>query len=91
MRKIVLALLLFGCADELPESNQTSECEIYSELYSHTVLFCGGRQLDNIRDVFQVCNYQDRDDNQVEGCVSNFDLVEFDNDCEVQHICWEER
>ncbi len=91
MKKIVLALLLFGCGDELPDRDLGRECEVYHDMYSHTILFCGGRDVDNVEDVFQVCNYQRRADAQVEDCVSNFDLMEFDNDCDVQHVCWEER
>ena len=91
MKKIVLALVMFGCGDELPDKNFGQECEVYHDMYSHTVLFCGGRDVENVEDVFQVCNYQHRADRQVEDCVANFDLMEFDDDCDVQHVCWEER
>ena len=91
MKKIVLALVLFGCGDELPDEAPGRECEVYHDMYSHTILFCGGNDVDNIKDVFQVCNYQRRASDQVEDCVSNFDLMEFDDDCDVQHICWEDR
>ena len=91
MKKIVLALALFGCGDTLPDKDFGHECEIYDNMYSHTVLFCGGRNVDNVEDVFQVCNHRARADDHPVDCVSNFDLVEFDDDCEVQHICWEEK
>ncbi len=91
MKKIVLALALFGCGDELPDKDFGRECEVYHDMYSHTVLFCGGRDVENVEDVFQVCNYQRRADRQVEDCVANFDLLEFGDDCDAQHICWEER
>ena len=89
MKKIVLALVLFGCGDGLPDKDFGQECEVYNETYSHTVLFCGGRDVENVEDVFQVCNYQRRGTDQVEGCVSNFDLMVFDDDCVVQHVCLE--
>lgn len=88
MKKIVLALVVFGCSDDLPSQDLGQECEVYNDMYSHSVLFCGGRDVDNVADVFQVCNYQRRGTDQIEGCVSNFDLMEFDSDCEVQHVCW---
>ena len=43
-------------------------------------------RVENVEDVFQVCNYQHRADRQVEDCVANFDLMEFDDDCDVQHV-----
>jgi len=89
LKKIVLALVLFGCGDGLPDKDFGKECEVHDEGYSHTVLFCGGRDVENVEDVFQVCNYQQRADTQVEDCVSNFDLMEFDDDCDVQHVCLE--
>jgi len=87
LKKIVLALVLFGCGDGLPDKDFGKECEVHDEGYSHTVLFCGGRDVENVEDVFQVCNYQQRADRQIEDCVSNFDLMEFDDDCDVQHVC----
>ena len=90
MKKIVLALVLLGCGNDLPDRDFGRECEVYDDMYSHTVLFCGGRDLDDVEDVFQVCNYQRRSSDQVEDCVSNFDLMEFDDNCEVQHVCWRE-
>ena len=89
MKKIVLALSVFGCG-EFPDKDFGQECEVYHDMYSHTVLFCGGREVGNVEDVFQVCNYQRRSSDQVEDCVSNFDLMEFDEDCDVQHVCWRE-
>ena len=91
MREFALAIALIGCGDGLPDKDFGSECEVYHEMYSHTVLFCGGRDVDNVEDVFQVCNYQRRATEQVENCVSNFDLMEFDDECEVQHVCLESR
>ena len=65
MKKIVLALVLFGCGDGLPDKDFGKECEVHDEGYSHTVLFCGGRDVENVEDVFQVCNYQQRADRQL--------------------------
>ena len=90
MKKIVLALVLFGCGDGLPDKDFGRECEIYDDLYSHTVLFCGGSDVDNVEDVFQVCNHRARADDQPVDCVANFDLMEFDDDCSTQHVCWRE-
>ena len=91
MKKVVLALVLFGCGDGLPDKDFGHECEVYHDMYSHTVLFCGGRDVDDVEDVFQVCNYQHRADRQVEDCVANFDLMEFDDNCDVQHVCLEDQ
>ena len=88
MKKFVLAVMLIGCGDDLPDKDFGRECREYDAMYSHSVLFCGGRTADNVEDVFQVCTYQHRTSDQVQDCVSNFDLMEFDADCEVQHICW---
>ena len=90
MKKIVLALVLFGCGDGLPDKDFGRGCEIYDDLYSHTVLFCGGSDVDNVEDVFQVCNHRARADDQPVDCVANFDLMEFDDDCSTQHVCWRE-
>ena len=89
MKKIILALVLFGC-DNLSDKDFGRECEIYDTTYSHTVLFCGGSDVDNVEDVFQVCNHRARADDQPVDCVANFDLMEFDDDCDVQHVCWRE-
>lgn len=88
MKKIVLALLMFGCGDGLPDKDFGRVCETYDDKYSHTILFCGGRQAEDVRDTFEVCNYRHRADSHPDDCVSNFDLMEFDADCEVQHVCW---
>ncbi len=88
LKKIVLVLAILGCGDGLPDSDIAQECEVYHDMYSHTILFCGGRDIDNVEDVFQVCSYRRHADRQVEDCISNFDLMEFDDDCDVQHICW---
>ena len=90
MRKIILTLAIIGCGDGLPDRDFGRECEVYDDMYSHTVLFCGGRDIENVEQIFQVCNYQHRSSDQAEDCVSNFDLLEFDNNCEAQHVCLEE-
>ena len=90
MKYIVLAFVFVGCGDGLPNKDFGRECEIYDELYSHTVLFCGGRNIDNVEDVFQVCNHRARAEDQTVDCVANFDLMEFDSECDVQHVCWRE-
>ena len=87
----MLALIFLGCGDGLPDKDFGCECEIYDDMYSHSVLFCGGRGLDNVADVFQVCNHRDHADDQLDGCVSNFDLMVINDGCEVQHVCLGEK
>ena len=90
MKKIVLALVLFGCDDGIPDKDLGRECDIYDDMYSHTILFCGGRDVDNVENIFQVCNHRARSDDQPVDCVANFDLMELDENCDVQHVCLEE-
>ena len=88
MKKVLAFILLAGCGDGLPAKDFGRECEVYNDTYSHTVLFCGGRDVDNVEDVFQVCNHRVRSEDQPIDCVANFDLMEFDADCDAQHVCW---
>ena len=74
-------LIILGCGESLPDKDFGRECEVYNDMYSHTILFCGGRGVDNVEDVFQVCNYQRQASEQVDDCVSNFDLCPQTSDC----------
>ena len=90
--KYVLACsILAGCMEIGPERDIEEECEVYNDLYSHSILFCDGRGIDNVEDVFEVCNHRTRGHSQSSSCVSNFDLIEVDEGCEVQHVCWREQ
>ena len=88
MKKVLAFTLLVGCGDGLPDKEVTRECHVYNSEYSHTVLFCGGQDIDDVEDVFQVCNHRHRVDNQIDGCTPNFDLMDFDDDCTVRNVCW---
>jgi hypothetical protein len=87
LKKIVFTLVVMGCGDAMQNKDFGVECEAYDDQYSHTILFCGGKDTENVEDIFEVCNYRQRSDHQVDGCVSSLDLMEFDSDCEVQHVC----
>jgi len=91
LKKVVLALLLFGCGEALPDKDFGRECGVHDEMYSHTVLFCGGTDVDDVEDVFQVCTHRNRADHQEVDCVPNFDLIEFGEGCDVQHVCWRQQ
>jgi len=90
MKYIVLALVMIGCGDGLPDENSSKECEVHDEGYSHTVMFCGGREVDNVEDVFITCNVRKSRDEQFEGCISCIDLMDLEPDCELQHVCFSE-
>lgn len=89
MKYIVLALVMIGCGDELSSKDSSKECEVYDEGYSHTVIFCGGRTVDNVEDVFVTCNVRKSREEQFEGCIGDVDLMDLDPNCELQHVCLE--
>ena len=89
MKKIVLALVLFGCGDGLSDKDFGKECEVHDEGYSHTVMFCGGRETDNVEDVFITCDVRKSRHEQFEGCIGDIDLMDLDPNCELQHVCLE--
>ncbi len=89
MKYIVLALVMIGCG-ELSDKDFGKECEVHDEGYSHTVMFCGGREADNVEDVFITCNVRKSRDEQFEGCIGDVDLMNLAPDCELQHICFSE-
>ena len=88
MKKRILALLvLIGCGSDLTEKDLDHECQIHDAGYSHTVMFCGGLESDNVEDVFIACDIRRPRDEQFEGCVAGLDLMDLDSDCEFQHVC----
>ena len=89
MKKIVLALVMFGCGDGLPDKDFGRECREYDQTYSHSVLFCGGRDADNVEDVFLVCNPRRPHCDSRPDCIApDLDLMRIEDGCEVQHVCW---
>ena len=88
MKKIVLALAVFGCG-EFPDKDFGQECQAHDMNYSHSVIFCGGREMDNVEDVFVTCNVRKSRQEQFEGCIGDVDLMDLDPDCELQHVCLE--
>lgn len=87
MKKIVLVLAVFGCGDGLPDKDFGCECQAHDPGYSHTVMFCGGLEQDNVEDVFVACNVRESRQNQFEGCIGDIDLMDLEPNCELQHVC----
>ena len=88
MKKIVLALVVIGCG-ELPEKDFGNECEVHDEMYSHSVVFCGGREAEDVADVFIACNPRvQRDDQMRKECIQSYDLMDLEPNCEMQHVCY---
>lgn len=81
-------LLLIACGNQLSDSN--SECQVYDELYSHTVLFCNGYDTDDVEDVFRACNYRLPFEERDPDCVS-CDVMDFQEGCQLQHVCFVEK
>ena len=87
MKKIVLALAVIGCG-ELPEKDFGRDCEVHDEMYSHSVVFCGGLEPDNAADVFIACNPRVQRDSQMrKECVHSYDLMDLEPNCVMQHVC----
>mgnify|MGYP006438395673 FL=1 len=90
MKYIVLALAVVGCG-ELSDIDFGKECEVHDDMYSHSVVFCGGREADDVADVFIACNPRVQRDSQMrKECVHSYDLMDLDPDCEMQHVCFVE-
>tara|TARA_Y100000004_G_scaffold196031_1_gene264780 strand:- start:343 stop:636 length:294 start_codon:yes stop_codon:yes gene_type:complete len=87
MKYIVLALAVFGCGEGLSDKDFGRECQIHDDGYSHTVMFCGGREVDNVEDVFIACDVRVPREDQFDGCVGGLDLMDLTPDCELQHVC----
>jgi hypothetical protein len=91
MSKLILALTvvaLIGCG-ELPDKDFGRECEVHDDMYSHSVVFCGGVEDENISDVFIACNPRVQRDSQMrKECVHSYDLMDLDPDCLMHHVCW---
>jgi len=88
LKKIVLALVLFGCGDGLPDKDFGRECREYDQDYSHSVMFCGGREVENVQETFLVCNPRRPHCDSRPDCVADLDLMRIEDGCEVQHVCW---
>ena len=88
LRKYIL-LLLIGCGSDTVETPVDGECQPYSENYSHSVTYCGEHTVENIRNVFRVCNPRVQHSERAEGCVSDLMLKVMDDpDCDAVNICW---
>ena len=88
MKKVFTLLLLVGCGTKETNSFDSPECQTYTEGYSHTVMYCGGREVDNVEDVFITCNVRKSRDEQYDGCIGNTDIMDLDPNCELQHVCF---
>ena len=82
--------MLVGCGDGLPDKDFGHECQSHDSNYSHSVIFCGGREPENVEDVFMTCNVRKSSQEQFEGCIDDIDLMDLHPDCELQHICFSE-
>mgnify|MGYP001181642863 FL=1 len=87
MKKALAFTLLVGCGDGIPDKDFGYECQAHDMNYSHSVIFCGGREMDNVEDVFVACNVRESRQDQFEGCIGDVDLMDLDPDCELQHVC----
>ena len=67
MKKVLAFAMLVGCGDGLPDKDFGHECQIHDAGYSHTVMFCGGFESDNVEDVFIACDIRRPRDEQFEG------------------------
>ncbi len=88
MKKAIALLLLVGCGDGLT-NDVVEDCNIYDEGYSHSVIFCGGQEPENIEDVFVACNVRKSRLEQFDGCIGNVDLMDLDPNCELRNVCLE--
>ena len=91
MKKVLAFTLLVGCGDGFPDKEIDHECQSYDSGYSHSVIFCGGRELENVEDVFVACNVRKSRQEQFEGCIGDIDLMDLHPDCELQHVCLEDQ
>ena len=91
MKKVLAFALLVGCGDGLPDKDFGYECYSYDSNYTHSVIFCGGREPENVEDVFVACNVRKSRQEQYEGCIGDIDLMDLDPDCELQHVCVEDK
>ena len=90
MKKTLAFVLLVGCGDNFPDKKLGQQCQSYNSDYSHSVIFCGGRELENVEDVFVACNVRKSRQEQFEGCIGDIDLMDLDPNCELQHVCLED-
>lgn len=86
-KTILTLLLLVGCGDDTFNKDLDQVCHVHDAGYSHTVVFCGGREPENVEDVFVTCDVRKSRQEQFEGCIGDIDLMDLDPDCELQHIC----
>ncbi len=89
MKKALAFILLVGCGEGLPDKDFGYECRVHDDGYSHSVIFCGGREPENVEDVFVTCDVRKSRLEQFEGCIGDIDLMDLDPNCELQHVCLE--
>lgn len=76
--------MLSACGPmELPDRH--FECQDWSQLYSHTILYCDGE----IMDSFIVCNPRTPPAEERLNCIKP-DLMEQTENCLMQHVCYED-
>jgi len=91
MTKLILALItltLIGCGSDTVETPLDGECQPYSENYSHSVTYCGEHTVDNIQNVFRVCNPRVLHSDRTNGCVNDLMLKVMEPGCETVNVCW---
>jgi len=91
MNKLILALTvvaLIACGSDTVETPVDGECQPYSENYSHSVTYCGEHIMENIRNVFRMCNPRVLHDDRTSGCVSDLMLKALEPECDIVNVCW---
>lgn len=90
MKKFIIFSLLIACGDATIEAEVGDEdCMPHSELYSHSVVYCGGEEVDNISNVFVACNSRVRHSERREGCVPDLALkVISEDECITRNVCF---
>jgi len=83
MKYIAIALAVIGCGEEFVEVEK--DCQPYNESYSHTVIYCGEAEQENVQNVFTLCNPRDR---APMDCVGDLALMNLDDDCFAANVCW---
>lgn len=83
-----LSLTMLSACGPMELPHKHFECQDWSQLYSHTNLYCDGEVVDS----FIVCNPRTPPAEERENCIKiKYDLMErAEQDCLMQHVCYEE-
>jgi len=83
--KLLSFTALTACVppEDLPENH--FQCKNWSQLYSHTILYCDGE----VEDSFIACNPR-KPPSERGACTNSHDLMDLEQNCWLQNICYEE-